>query len=93
MVNDVPKIVPALNTVLYFSKNLADLVFDGVWPGGLGFEAVQVGEELAVDELDEVVAGEGGVVVYVAALVFRRGPRFPAVGFSYYISQPRLKAC
>jgi hypothetical protein len=41
---------------------------------------VQVGEELGVDELDEVVAGEGGVVVELAVLVLRRGPGFPAIG-------------
>jgi hypothetical protein len=42
---------------------------------------VQVGEQLAVDEGDEVVAGQSGVVVDLAVHALRRGPRFPAVGF------------
>ena len=42
---------------------------------------MQVGEELAVDEGEEVVAGLGGVVVDLAVLALGRGPRFPAVGF------------
>ena len=57
------EVVAALDAVLNLAEDFADLVFDGVRAGGLGLEAVQVGEELAVDELDEVVAGEGGVVV------------------------------
>jgi hypothetical protein len=56
-VNNVPQIVAALDAVLDLPENLADLVFDRVRAGGLGLEAMQIGEELAVDELDEVVAG------------------------------------
>ena len=61
------------------AEDFADLVFDGIRPGGLSLEAVQVREELAVDALDQVVAGEGAVVVELAVLVLWRGPRFPAV--------------
>ncbi len=42
---------------------------------------MQVGEEFTVDELDEVVAGEGGVVIDLAVFTLGRGPCFPAVGF------------
>jgi hypothetical protein len=66
--------------VLNLPKDLPDLVFQRVRAGGPGLEAVQVGEELGVDELDEVVAGEGGVVVNLAVLALGRGPCFPAVG-------------
>jgi len=62
-------------------KNLADFVFDGVWPAGLLFEAVQVGEELPTDEVAQVIAGQGLVVVQLAVLALGRGPGFPAVQF------------
>ena len=78
VVDDLAQVVAALDAVLYFAEDFADLVFDGVRAGGLGLETVQVGEELAVDERDEVVAGEGGVVVDLAVL-FRRSPRLPAI--------------
>ena len=81
VVDDLAQVVAALDAVLYLAEDFADLVFDGVRAGGLGLEAVQVGEELAVDEGDEVVAGQGGVVVDLAVLALGRGPRFPAVGF------------
>jgi hypothetical protein len=72
--------LPALNAVLNFGKNLDDLVFNGVRAAGLGLEALEVGEELAVGEIQEVIAGEGVVVVELAGLVLGRGPAFPAVG-------------
>ena len=80
MVDDLAQVVAALNTVFYLAEDFTDLVFDSVRAGGLLLEAVQVGEELAVDELDEVVAGEGGVVIDLAVFALERGPRFPAVG-------------
>jgi hypothetical protein len=48
--------------------------------GGLLPEGVQVGEELLVDEVAEVVAGLGAVVVDLAVAVFGGGPGFSAVG-------------
>ena len=39
------------------------------------------GEELAVDELDQVVAGKGGGVVNLTVLVLGHSPGFPTVGF------------
>ncbi len=80
VVDDLAQVVAALDAVLNLAEDFANLVFDGVRAGGLGLEAVQVGEELAVDEGDEVVAGEGGVVINLAVLPFRGSPRFPAVG-------------
>jgi hypothetical protein len=40
----------------------------------------QVGEQLAVDEIAQVVAGHGLVVVELAVGRLGRGPAFPAVG-------------
>ena len=80
VVDDLAQVVAALNLVFDLAEDLADLVFDGVRAGGLLLEAVQVGEELLVDEVAEVVAGQGLVVVELAVLVLGRGPAFPAIG-------------
>ena len=64
-------ISPKISPILY------SMVFG---PRGLLLEAVQVGEELLVDEVAQVVAGHGLVVVELAVLALRRGPRLPAVG-------------
>jgi hypothetical protein len=42
---------------------------------------VEIGKELGVDEVAEIVAGLRFVVVDLAVFVFGRGPFFPAVGF------------
>ena len=74
VVDDLAQVVAALDTVLNLTEDFADLVFDGVRAGGLLLEAVQVGEELAVDEGDEIVAGLGGVVVDLPVLALGGGP-------------------
>ena len=78
VVDDLAQVVAALDAVLYLPENLADLVFNGARAGGALLEPHEVGEELAVDELREVVAGQGGIVVDVAVLALGRGPAFPA---------------
>ncbi len=78
VVDDLAQVVAALDAVLDLTEDFADLVFDGVRASGLGLEAVQVGEELGVDELDKVVAGHRTVVVDLAVL-FRCGPGFPLI--------------
>jgi hypothetical protein len=80
VVDDFAQVVAARDLVLDLAEDFADLVFDGVRPGGLQLETVQVGEQLQVDEVAEVVAGLGAVVVDLAVLAFGRGPLFPAVG-------------
>jgi hypothetical protein len=79
-VDHVAQVVAALDLVLDLAEDLADLVFDGVRPAGALLEAGQVGEQLAVDEVAQVVAGHGGVVVELAVGGLGRGPAFPAVG-------------
>jgi hypothetical protein len=80
VVDDLAHVVAALDLVLDLSEDLPDLVFDGVRPRGLLRKALEVGKELLVDEVAEVVAGQGFVVVERAVLALGRGPRFPAVG-------------
>jgi hypothetical protein len=75
------QVVAALNFVFDLPENLPYFVFDGVWPGRLLREAMQVWKELLVDEISQVVAGHRGVVVELAVLALGRGPCFPAVGF------------
>lgn len=74
VVDDLAQVVAALNAVLNLTEDFTNLVFDGVWPGGLLLEAVQVREKLGVDELDQVIARLGGIVVDLAAFVFGGGP-------------------
>ena len=79
VVNDLSEIVAALNLVFYLPEDFADIVFDGVRPARLLLEAVQIGDELLIDEITEVVAGEPPVVVNLAVLVLGCRPGFPAV--------------
>jgi uncharacterized protein with PhoU and TrkA domain len=52
VVDDLPQVVAALDAVFDLAEDLADLVFDGVRPGGLLLEAVQVREQFLIDEGD-----------------------------------------
>ena len=70
----------ALDLVLELDKDLPDLVLDGVRPGGLLLETVEVWEELLVHEVAEVVASICGIVIKLAVLALGRGPAFPAIG-------------
>ena len=63
MVDDLAHVAAALDLVFDLAEDLPDLVLDGVRPAGLLLEAVQVGKELAVDEIAQVVAGRRLVVV------------------------------
>ena len=75
----VAQVVAGLDLVLDLAKDLANLVLQRLRAAGLGLEAVQVREQLAVDEGDQVVAGHRLVVVGLAVLVLRRSPAFPLV--------------
>ena len=81
VVDDLTKVVAALDAVLYLAEDFANFVFDGIrLIARLGLEAVEIGKELLVDEVEKVIAAGRGVVVNLAVLAFRRSPRFPAVG-------------
>ena len=56
LVDDLAQVVAALDLVLDFAEDLADFVFHGVRPAGLLLEAVQIGKQLAVDEVAQVIA-------------------------------------
>ena len=81
MVDDLAQVVAAGDLVFDLAENLADLIFDGVRAGSLLLEGVEIWEELLIDEVAEVVAGQGRVVVELAVLALGRCPGFPAVGF------------
>ena len=76
----VAQVVAALDLVLDLAEDFTNLVFDGVGPAGALLEARQVGEELGVDEVAQVVAGHRRVVVERAACGFWGGPGLPPVG-------------
>ena len=80
VVDDVAQDVAAVYLVLDLAEDFADLVFERVGTAGFFLEAVQVGKQRQVDEVGKVGAGQRGVVVELAVLVFGRGPGLPAVG-------------
>jgi len=63
VVDDLAQVVAAVNLVFDLAENFADFVFKGIRPAGLLFKGVQVGKELAVDKIAQVVAGQRLVVV------------------------------
>jgi len=63
VIDDLAQVVAALDLVLDLPEDLPDFVFDGVRPAGLLLETVKVREELLIDEVAEVVAGQGFVMV------------------------------
>ena len=81
VVDDLAQVVTALDPVLDLAEDFPDFVLDGIRPAGLLFETVQVGKELQADELAEITAGHGLVVIELAVFPFGRGPAFPAVVF------------
>jgi hypothetical protein len=78
VIDDLAEIVAALNFVFYLTEDFTDFVFDGVWAAGFLFEAMEVRKELLVDEIAQVIAGHGLVVIDLAIFCFGRGPAFPA---------------
>src|SRR5260370_35590093 len=80
VVDDLAQVVAALDLVLDFAEDFANLVFDGVRTAGLLLEAVKIGKKLAADKVAKVIAGHCLVVVDLAVLGLGRGPFFPTVG-------------
>ena len=79
VVDDLAQVVAALDLVFDLAEDFADLVFDGVRPGGPLLEAVQIGKELQRDELVQIAAGQCDIVIQRAVFALRRGPAFPPV--------------
>jgi hypothetical protein len=67
--------------VILFSPKISPILYSMVSgrPGRALLEAVEVGEELQVHEVAQIVAGQRGVVVELAVLALRRRPAFPAI--------------
>ncbi|MGB3710480.1 MAG: hypothetical protein WA985_02200 [Erythrobacter sp.] len=57
---------------------LPDLIFQRIGFAGIGLKRLEIGKQLAVDEIDQVLAGPGGVKVRLAILILWRGPAGPA---------------
>jgi hypothetical protein len=87
VLDDVAQVVAALDLVFDLAEDFTDFVFQRFGVVGFFLEAVQVGEQRLVDEVAQVVACHGGVVVDLAILALGRGPSFPAVGF---VEQPSV---
>ena len=81
MVDDLAQVVAAGDLVSDLAKDLSDLVFDRVRPAGLLRKAVQVREQLLIDEIAQIVAGHRFIVVEFAVLALGCCPTFPAIGF------------
>ena len=80
VVDDLAQVVAAGDFVFDLPENLPDFIFDGVRPGGPLGEAVQIGKQLLVDEIAQVITGLGLVVVELAITSFGCGPGFPSIG-------------
>lgn len=63
MVNDFPQVVAALNAVPDLTEDLANLVLDGIRPSSFLLEGGQVRKQALIDEVEQVVAGQCGVMV------------------------------
>lgn len=63
MVDDFAHVVAALDLVLDFAEDLADLVLNGVGIRGLLLEALEVGEEIVIDEVAQIVPGQSPIVI------------------------------
>ena len=79
VLDDVAEVVSGLDLVFDLAEDFADFVLDGVGAGGALPEAVQLGEELEVDEVAEIVADQALVVVELSGFGLGRGPGSPAV--------------
>ncbi len=64
---------------LILSPDLSNFVFDCVRATRLLLELVQVGKELPVHKVAEVVSGQSVVVVEFAVLALGCGPAFPTI--------------
>ena len=76
-VDGFAQVISALQFVLDLAENLADLVFDGVRAFGTVLEIAQIGEQFAVDEIGQVIAGQGLVVIQLSMPIFWGSPHFP----------------
>ena len=68
VVDDLAQVVAAVDLVFDLAEDFADLVFERVGAVGFLLEAVQIGKQLAVDEVAQIIAGERGVVINLACL-------------------------
>ena len=78
-VDDVTQIVTRLNFVFDFREDLADFILQGTGVCGGIFELGQVGEELLVDELHEIVAGHSVNLVRFSGGSFGCSPGRPTM--------------
>ena len=79
LVDDLAQVVASRDLVFDLRKNLPDLVLDGVRPGRLRGESIQIRKQPVVHKVDQVVTGHRRVVVELAVRALRRGPAFPAI--------------
>ncbi len=76
---DVAEREPAVHLIAHLAEDRSDLVLDRVGAVGAFLELTQVGEELLLDEDDQVVPVHRLVMEQVACLVLGHGPGAPAV--------------
>jgi hypothetical protein len=79
----IAEAVPAAEPVLYLAEYLADLVLDSIRALGFCLNPCRYGKQVAIDEGDEIIARQGGVMVERAVGLLRCGPLRPAVRLIY----------
>jgi hypothetical protein len=83
-VDQLQRVAQAVATgklVADLAEDLADAVFQRVGAAGALAKALQIGEQRAINEGDQIGAGQRLVMVKLTAGSFGRGPGRPAVGF------------
>jgi hypothetical protein len=65
--------------ILKFAEDFADLVFDPIRTGGALAEALQPGKQRPVHIIDQVVAGQGVVLIERSVRLLRGRPSRPSV--------------
>jgi len=80
VIDDLAQVVAAVDSVFDLAEDFVDFVFQRVRPAGFLLEALQIGEELSVDKIAQIIPRERLVVVRLAVFILGRGPGIPAVG-------------
>jgi len=64
-VDHFPHIIAALDLVLQFAENFPNFILNRIRVFGIGLELTQIGKELAVHEISQIIPGKGFMVIWL----------------------------